>query len=324
MKLTTQRPKRPPLDQSPLKSMKELAFLLGEERETLLRLAEWEPHYAPFQLAKPRKPHTKKIEPAKLRDIDNPTTELKNVQTKILKRLLLPVKLPDFVFGAVPKRCVGMHAKVHLGATTVVKMDIKNYYPNVTNAHIYKVWADVLNCSPPVASLLTKLTTCNFHLPQGAPTSPALANLFLTSIYGPILLACIEKSVAVTVWVDDLTFSGNAAREMMGVVRATLAAHGLKDSRKKRKILGPGKTKVVTGVRLGAKELRACKLKVREVRAGIHNLKLGRLTSRGSAKDIQGLQGQIAYIRSICPADAAPLESGLADALHDTTTAVSH
>jgi RNA-directed DNA polymerase len=312
MKPQTPPPKRPPLDQAPLRSLRELEFLLGVERGVLRRLAdEWRENYAPFQQAKSPKPHTKATEAPKLRHIDNPCKELKRVQTKILDRLLLSVALPNFLFGAVRKRCVRSHARQHLGATTIVKMDIKSYYPNVTSRHVRKVWRDVLHCSPRVADLLTQLTTCEWRLPQGAPTSPALANLFLASIYAPVLEACVHKNIVVTAWVDDLTFSGKEAREVIELVRKTLAANGLKDSRKKRKILNSQTSKVVTGVRLGRDKIRACKLKLRDIRAGIHNLKVGRVTPRGRARDIESLRAQIIYVKSLCPADAAPLESQL-------------
>ncbi len=315
MTAQTHNLKRLPLDQVPLKSLRELEYLLGVNRATLLRLADWEKHYVPFQQAKAPKPHTKRISPVKLRDIDNPKDELKQVQSRILKRLLLPIKVPGFLFGAVPEKCVGRHAKAHLGAKLVVKMDIKSYYPNVTNKHVYSVWARVLGCSPDVAKLLTRLTTCDFHLPQGAPTSPALANLFLASIYGPVLAACSRTSVVVTVWVDDLTFSGENAREVIETVRQTLADHGFKDSRKKRVILSTESRKLITGVRLGRDEIRACPLKMREVRAGIHNLSLGRYTDRGRIKDIQSLKGKIAHIRSLCLKDALRLDQQLSAAM---------
>ena len=191
-------------------------------------------------------------------------------------------------------------------------MDIRSYYPNITSLHVYQVWSEVLKCSPPVAKLLTKLTTCDYHLPQGAPTSPALANLFLSSIYGPVLEECLKLGVVVTVWVDDLTFSGKNARGVMETVRQTLAAKGLKDSPKKRNILGPKHEKVITGVRLGKDGPRACRLKIREIRAGIFNLKLQKTTPRGRDKDIQSLQGKIAHIRSVCPQDATRLDLQLA------------
>lgn len=312
MKAPRQIPKRPALDQAPLRSLRELAFLLGAERDDLRRLAsDQHKHYSPFLLTKAAKPHTRLTPTAKPRQIDNPSTELKLLQTKILKRLLGPVTLPDFLYGAVRKRSIQAHAKVHLtsGPATLVKMDIERYFPTVTSRQVYMVWTGVLRCSPRVGSLLTKLTTFQERLPQGAPTSPALANLFLASVLNPVLTTCSQSGVMATSWVDDLTFSGQSAREIMEPVRRTLAKHGLRDSRSKRQVCGLRHTKEVTGVRLGRHGLRACKAKLRDVRAGIHHLGQKHFSERGMDKDIQGLAGKIAHIASICPSDARPLHS---------------
>ncbi len=150
---------------------------------------------------------------------------------------------------------------------------------------------------------------------QGAPTSPALANLLLSSIYAPVLEACSKEAVVVTVWVDDLTFSGKNARNVMETVRQTLAANGFKDSRKKRIVLGPQHVKLITCVRLGQNGPRACRLKIREIRAGIFNLKNQKTTSRGRDKDMQSLKGKIAHVRSVCPQDASGLEIQLSEIL---------
>jgi hypothetical protein len=212
------------------------------------------------------------------------------------------------LFGAVSQRSIKDHATKHFGAKTVVKMDIKDYYPSITSKHIYSVWSRTLHCSPPIASLLTKLTTYNWHLPQGAPTSPALANLFLASIYGPVLNRCEAKGVTVSAWVDDLTFSGEDARLVMELVRKSLAANGLKLSSSKKEILGPRESKTITGVRLGARQLRAPSKKLRDLRAGVHNLKNGRFTERGREADLASLAGQIAHVKSICQTDGERLE----------------
>lgn len=67
--------------------------------------------------------------------------------------------------------------------------------------------------------------------------------------------------------------------------------------------------------RLGRGQLRAPKKKLRELQAGIHNLKIGRFTDRRRATDIRSLTGQMMYIKSICPADAIPLEAKLKQVL---------
>lgn len=190
-------------------------------------------------------------------------------------------------------------------------MDIRSYYPSITNRHVFYVWKDVLLCSPRLARLLTKLTTFHGHLPQGAPTSPAIANIFLASIYSPILQSCAEKGITATAWVDDLIFSGDNARAVMEEVRHTLAAKGLRVSPKKTRILNAQKVKVITGARLGENGLRARKETLREIRAGIHNLRCGRFTPLGKERDIEKLRGKIAFVGFLCSADAIPFAAAL-------------
>ena len=307
-----QEPSKPVHEGRPLRSLRDLEYRLNEDRRVLQELAEhWKDQYSPFQQPKKPKPHQRGAKSSKLREIDNPGKALKRVQKKILNRLLKPLELPHFLFGAVPGRCIKMHAREHLGSKTVVMMDIKNYYPNIKCRHIYRVFRHVLLCSPRIARILTQLTTYDWHLPQGAPTSPALANLFLASIYGPVLEACADKKIVVTAWVDDLAFSGDDARSVMELVRQTLAENGFKLAPQKRLILNPRTAKLITGVRLGASQLRASKKKLHEIRAGIHNLRVGRFTERGRSADIRSLEGQIMHIKSICPADAVRLEATL-------------
>jgi RNA-directed DNA polymerase len=186
-------------------------------------------------------------------------------------------------------------------------MDIKSYYPSITNDHIFHVWRDVLLCSPRIARLLTQLTTYNRHLPQGAPTSPALANILLASLYSPVLAACADNNIRATAWVDDLIFSGDRAKQMIEPVRKILSDNGFAPARKKIEILNARSEKIVTGVRLGKDGPRAGKQKLRDIRAGLHNLKRDRFTEGGRAADVRNLRGQITFVRSLCPSDAAPL-----------------
>jgi len=304
--------------ETPITSLRDLEYRLGEDRETLRSLARnWRAEYTPFQQSKPAKPFQHEVKVGKVRNIDNPSKELKRIQKKILNRLLRPVKLPHFLFGAVSKRCVNEHAAQHLlhGNECVVKMDVKSYYPNVTSRHVYFVWKQVLHCSPAIASLLTQLTTYDWHLPQGAPTSPAIANIFLASIYGPVLEECSEKNITATAWVDDLIFSGKEARSVMELARQALAINGLKLSSRKRVILNGHDSKVITGVRLGKKRIRAPKDKLRDMRAAIHKLEIGQIADYQRDKYISSLNGKINNIERICAQDAQPLKRRLIAAL---------
>jgi RNA-directed DNA polymerase len=162
---------------------------------------------------------------------------------------------------------------------------------------------------PPIAKLLTELTTHNWRLPQGAPTSPMIANILLATIYAPICTASSMAGLTITTWVDDLIFSGERAREVMELVRATLANHGLKVAPEKRKILGPRHEKVVTGVRVGRHGPRAPREKMSEIRAAIHRLATKQIAPEDVGTYRQNLSARIAHLSQIHEGDGAKLRS---------------
>jgi hypothetical protein len=286
-------------------SVNRLADILKIPRETLVRLsAEPELNYEPFETVGRPRPFQKQ-HPSKLRPIDNPLKELRWVQKRIYRRLLKPICFPEHIFGAVPKRSVRDNAERHLDATLLVTLDIRQCFPNITNVQVYQVWRKLLGCSTPVARLLTQLTTFQRRLPQGAATSPLLANLFIWMIDEPIRKACADLDVAYSTWIDDLAFSGEHARNLIQVAASVLGTHGLRLSRKKIRIMGPTAIKLLTGTRLGAGQVRAPKEKLSRVRSGIHKLRSGLVTEEDEEKYICGLVAQLRFIHQLCPEDVS-------------------
>ena len=193
--------------------------------------------YAPFVQYKKPKPFAKVIAPPKPRPIDNPSAELKSVQRLINRRLLGKVLCPGYLLGGMMGRSVVENAQLHLGQRVLVTLDIRSFFPSITNRHVYRVWQEVLGCSPKISSLLTRLTTFERHLPQGAPTSTALANLVLYSVDKPIREFCRAKSIVYSTWVDDLAFSGDDARAVIQVAVDALRIHGFAISHKKLQVM---------------------------------------------------------------------------------------
>lgn len=297
-------------------SLRDLEYRLGVKKADLKELLKSRSSiYQPFLRPKKQHPYPGKLrcldasKPIKYRRIDNPVKQLKDIQKRILKQVLACVDLPSYMFGAVSGKTLVGHAEQHLHnqASTLVRMDISSYYPNVTCHHVYFVWNVVLGCPPPVAKLLTELTTFDWHLPQGAPTSPAIANILLASIYAPVCLASERSGLTITTWVDDLIFSGLAAREVMETVRATLASNGFKIAPEKREILGPRAEKLTTGVRIGRFEARAPHKKMSELRAAIHRLAVAGVDPAEIEKYRQNLAARIAHIATIHKGDATRL-----------------
>jgi RNA-directed DNA polymerase len=282
-----------------------LADILQIPREKLVSIAARSNLlYGPFESVKPARPF-QKTPPSRPRPIDNPLPELSFAQKRIHRRLLRPICFPEHILGAVPKRSVRDNAERHLESTLLVTLDIRQCFPSITNLHVYAVWTRLLGCSPPVAKLLTELTTFQRHLPQGAATSPLLANLLIWMIDEPIRTKCLHLAVTYSTWIDDLAFSGASARDLIQPAVAALGAHGLRVKREKIKIMGPHAIRLLTGTRLGSQHIRAPKEKLSRVRSGIHKLQCGLVNEREEERFILGLVGQLRYINQICPSDVS-------------------
>jgi len=115
---------------------------------------------------------------------------------------------------------------------------------------------------------------------------------------------CDRLLVAYSTWIDDLAFSGDRARELIGPAVSLLARNGLRVSRKKIKIMGPHATKLLTGTRLGSGGVRAPKEKLSRIRSGIHKLWTDLVKPENADKYVLGLVGQIRFVHQICPRDA--------------------
>ena len=280
-----------------------LADRLGINLKSLADIASRaQSFYSPFDLEVRPHPFGKKPS-GRTRHIDCPTSELKSVQRRIERVLLHPVLFPAHIFGAVRARSIHGNASFHLGARLLVAIDIRSCFPSISNLQVYRTWTNTLGCSARVGDLLTKLTTFKRRLPQGAPTSPALANLFIWSIDGPIRAECARLGVRYSTFIDDLAFSGERAREIIEFAVRTLAHERLPVSRSKIKIMGPRATKLLTGTRLGGEKVRAPRNLTSRVRAGIHNFKRGEQLPIPEQEYLRSLSSQIKHIERLCPDD---------------------
>src|SRR5574341_734052 len=141
------------------------------------------------------------------RQTQAPSDDLKEIQKRINKRLLQKIPLPSEFHGGVPGKSTVTNALPHVGKPVVASLDIKDFYPSIRYDHVYSLFID-LGCAPDVARLLTRLTTYNYQLAQGFPTSPAIANLIFARIWPRIGNLCKHTKVTPTIFLDDLSLSG--------------------------------------------------------------------------------------------------------------------
>jgi RNA-directed DNA polymerase len=267
--------------------------------------------YDPFELNPSSRWFQRKGLDKKPRPIDRPTGELLFLQKRINAELLKPILMPEHIFGAVSRRSIFGNAECHHGAKLIVTLDVRRCFPSITPRHIYRVWSSTLGCSPEVSSVLTALTTFKRRLPQGAPTSPALANLLIWSIDGPVRNKCDSLGVTYSTWIDDLAFSGAEARELIQFTIELFRVEGLKFSHRKTTIMGPKEVKLLTGTRFGGTTIRVPAKYCSQVRAGIGNIKIGNVESHEFDAYSEQLLGRLRYINQVCPRDAQPLRNQL-------------
>ena len=246
----------------------------------------------------------------KSRNIDNPVGQLKDIQNRINVKLLRIIDLPNHVFGGRKGRSVIQNANHHLGRKTLVTIDVKQFFPSISNIDVHFVWFKILGCSPKIASILTKLTTFERRLPQGAPTSTALANLFLLSCDSAIREFCAANGIIYTSWVDDLAFSGKNARDVIYIAAKALRSGGLQISRRKVKVMPSSGRQVLMGVVVNnrpsvTKEYR------RATRSGINKLRTGKIYSSYIESYLKTIRGRIAYINQTNPQYASNLNCQL-------------
>jgi RNA-directed DNA polymerase len=302
MKIATQsqRSASDPAAQLNLCSWRELEFLLGFSRSRIRSIASRAgSYYAPFVKTENHRPFQKKFRlNPKRRIIDNPLDPLKEIQKRINKRLLDVAELPAFFYGGVSGKNLNDNLRCHLASKALVTLDIANFFPSVKPPMVYAVWRNVLGCSPEIAGILTKLTTFQRKLPQGASTSTTLANLVLARLYPQIQVRCEELNIRCSTWVDDLAFSGEYPQQMISLVVDLLKRAGFDVSRKKLKVMRAGERKVLNNIILGQFP-SVDKTRISQARAGIHKLNLNLIEEKSIQQYLRELKGRIRFIRTI-------------------------
>jgi retron-type reverse transcriptase len=266
--------------------------------------------------------------------IEAPKRTLKAVQRKILTEILEKIPVHPAAHGFVPGKSIVSNARPHVGQAVVIKLDLQNFYANVTFNRVVAIFRS-MGYSREAAIWLARLTTSaapwslavpngdedlkslyvRRHLPQGAPTSPALANL---SAFGlDLRLFGLLKKFGghYTRYADDLTLSGGedfryALRCVIPLTEQIVRSERFRLNHRKRKVVRRGHRQVVTGVVVNAKP-NIAREEFDRLKAILHNcVKLGPTSqNRGQHADFSAhLRGRIAFVRQLNPARATKLQ----------------
>ena len=253
-----------------------------------------------------------------IRLIEAPKPTLKELQRRILAEILNRIPQHPAVHGFQRGRSIRTYVSPHVGKRVVLKMDLQDFFPSITGARIQTVFR-TLGYPESVADLLGGVCTnavsgygslyARPHLPQGAPTSPALANICAYRIDCRLAGLARSAGAAYTRYADDLAFSGDedferCAERFSTHVAVILAEEGFAVNHRKTRIMRQGVRQRLAGltanhrvnvIREDFDRLKATLTNCVRMGAGSQNRK-------GHALFREHLEGRVGFVESINPA----------------------
>lgn len=142
------------------------------------------------------------------RTITAPKSKLKSIQRKIRKSCENLYVASDNAHGFISGRSILSNATPHARRPFLISLDIENFFPSITIAQITMLFEQApFYLSKNGATLLALLCTHDGRLPQGAPTSPILSNIFCLRFDAQLNRLAEDIGYTYTRYVDDISFS---------------------------------------------------------------------------------------------------------------------
>lgn len=279
------------LESSPL-------FRLGRKSKLarLLRISEAELRYFIKHCDTLYQEKQKPKKNGSMRDIQDPARPLKKVQAS-LARLLARIEPPSFLFCPVKGRCYVDNAAAHRGQQVIKSLDIKEYFPNTPSRRVYWFFRSVMGCERDIAAILSRISTYKGWLPTGSPLSPIMAFYAHYDVWHRISALCDEYGCRLTVYIDDVTISGNAvSEELFWGVKKEIHRAGHRYHKEKA---FHGEPAEVTGVIVSGNEILVPNRQRRKLRhlEGLSRTATSAEEFRAVQEKLMGMRAQIRQIR---------------------------
>ncbi|WP_171240265.1 retron St85 family RNA-directed DNA polymerase [Ruegeria sp. HKCCA5491] len=228
------------------------------------------------------------------REINTPRTYLKVVHWWILDNILNHVEIAENVFGFVAGRSAVQNAEYHFGAEHVLNVDIKQFFPSITINQVRNIFVS-LGYKDDVADMLAELCCLDDRVPQGAPTSPAIANLVLRELDEQLSRLAKEAGHRYSRYADDLTFSSHQRIDptFLDYVREAVETSGFELKPEKTRFAGSEGRMEVTGVVINDK-MQPSRVWRKRTRAKLHKLGLASRLTRQNLAFLRGVVGMAA------------------------------
>ncbi len=191
-----------------LVSRKDVARLLGVSDKHLcivLYQNKARCHYRTFEIPK---------KGGGSRTISAPTEPLKRLQQRLNNVLALVFTPRDCVHGFKKSHSIVTNALPHCRKRFVLNVDLLDFFPTINFGRVQGVFLGKPYELPlPVATVLSQIACDDLgRLPQGAPTSPIIANLVCRPVDTALQRIAQAHGCFYTRYADDLSFSTNRSK----------------------------------------------------------------------------------------------------------------
>ena len=272
--------------------------------------------------------------------IESPKQQLKTVQRIILQDFLNRIPLHHAAHGFCRKRNPVSFTAGHVGQACCLRMDLKDFFPSIGSGRVRGMFG-AFGMPPEVARCMAALTTTQTHLdvvsprrptghrgqfsasrlylpahlPQGAPTSPAIANIMAYRLDARLSGLAAAANVHYTRYADDLLFSGDRlfgrqATKFAATVGAIVLEQGFQVNHHKTKIQFASQRQTATGIVLNQRP-NINRRDYDRLKAVLFNcVKHGPASQNRDrlANFKQHLSGRINWVAQVNPARAKKLE----------------
>ncbi|WP_106745587.1 reverse transcriptase family protein [Yoonia maritima] len=255
-----------------------------------------------------------------LRVIEAPKSNLKSIQRRILHGILDQVPVHTDAFGFVRGRSCVQGAARHCGEECVVRFDLRDFFPSIQSKRVLGLFRR-LGYPRWVAQSLTGLCTTATpgrvlvglppqqrqqmrvpHLPQGAATSPALANLIAFTLDRRLSGLARSVGAGYSRYADDLTFSGDIG--ITGVLEDAIpqiiADEGFVINPNKTRVTHRSERQTVTGIVVN-QHLNISRKQYDQIKAIIHALRRPDDPRRLDQAFCLSLEGKIDWVCAVNP-----------------------
>jgi RNA-directed DNA polymerase len=220
-----------------------LAYMLGVSNGLIVSLSRFqEKNYRIYEVKKAG---------GGTRVIEAPRSYLKMIQRWIYDYVLSRAELPTYVTGFVRGKDIFRNADIHLKVKkkNLMVVDIKDFFPSINERRVFRVFRE-FGFPVKVSYTLAGLCTLEKRLPQGAPTSPMLANIAFLPVDVRLEGLARTWGCAYSRYADDIAFSGAEifSRKDMDEVVGIIRDERFEINDGKSRIIGSGGRQVVAGL----------------------------------------------------------------------------